>query len=217
MTAETNDYSYVYVLKNECMPGIVKIGITDNIDERMGVLYNTSIPLPFEAAYVCKVKSSDARRIESALHQAFAPDRVNPRREFFRISEDRVIPILSMFQIENVTDEANAEIDSTLEPSEIIARDMERLEAPRRKQPFNFYAMGIEKDETLTFKEDGSIFVTVCSERKVVYNGEIMSLTAATSKIKGLSYGIQPTPYWLYNGKPLIDIYNERYAPIDSE
>lgn len=214
---QSQEYGFVYVLKNECMPDIIKIGITDNLEERMRVLYNTSVPLPFEAAYVCKVRKQDMRRIEDALHRAFALERVNPRREFFRTSEDRVIPMLSLFQLENVTDEANAEIDATLDPSEIIARDTEREEAPKRKQTFNFYALGIKQNDTLIYKDDPQIFVTVASERKVVYNGELMSLTAATSKIKGLSYGIQPTPFWLFNGRVLIDIYNERYAPLDSE
>lgn len=211
------EYGYVYVLKNECMPGLIKIGITDNMPERLRTLNNTSVPVQFESVYTCKVMKEDMRKIESALHKAFAPDRVNPKREFFRMDADRVIPILSMFQLENVTDEINKELSEGLDPQERVALEKEKAEAPKRRETFNFYALGIKDGEHLFWKEDPQIFATVASERKVVYNGELMSLTAATSKIKGLSYGIQPTPFWTYNGRPLIDIYMERYSPVDSE
>ena len=214
---QSSEYGYVYVLKNECMPGLLKIGITDNMPERLRTLNNTSVPVQFESVYTCTVRKEDMRRIESALHKAFAPDRVNPKREFFRIDADRVVPILSMFQLENVTDEVNKEMSDGLDPQERVALEKEKAEAPKRKEAFNFLALGIKKNEHLYFKDDKGIFVTVASERKVIYDGELMSLTAATSKIRGISYGVQPTPYWLYNGVPLIDIYNERYAPVDSE
>ena len=47
--------------------------------------------------------------------------------------------------------------------------------------------------------------------KKVNYNGEIMSLTRLTIKIKGLDHNIQPTPHWFYNGKSVKDIYDETY------
>lgn len=39
----------VYVLTNEAMPGLVKIGRTNNeLAARIRALYSTSVPLPFE-------------------------------------------------------------------------------------------------------------------------------------------------------------------------
>ena len=211
------EYGFVYVLKNECMPGLIKIGITDNMQERLRTLNNTSVPVQFESVYTCKVRMEDMRRIEDALHRAFAPDRVNPRRESFRMVADRVIPILSMFQLENVTDEVNRELSDGLDPQERVALEREKAEAPRRWPTLNLYELGCREGDTLTWHDNASVFATVASERKVVYNGEVMSLTAATSKIKGLTYGIQPTPFWTLNGRVLKDIYDERYTPVDSE
>ena len=64
----------VYVLTNPCMPGIVKIGMTEkqSIEKRMKDLYGTGVPLPFVCKYACCVKASDCKRIEQALHTAFA-------------------------------------------------------------------------------------------------------------------------------------------------
>lgn len=214
---QNEDCGFVYILKNESMPGLIKIGITDNTKERLRTLNNTSVPLPFEASYVCKVKKKDMKRIEDALHKAFAPDRVNPKREFFRTDEERVIPVLSLFSIENVTDEVVQELSDGTDPVERAALEREKAEAPRRRPTLNLYELGVGKDDHLLWKEDTKVFVTVASERKVVFKGELMSLTAATSRIKGLSYGIQPTPFWLFNGRSLKEIYDERYTPVDSD
>ncbi len=67
------------------MPGVVKIGRTDNQDanNRIGQHYTTGVPVPFTLEYACKVKNPD--EVERALHIAFAPQRINPKREFFQI------------------------------------------------------------------------------------------------------------------------------------
>lgn len=83
----------VYVLSNEAMPGLVKIGYTTQpMEARLRDLYSTGVPLPFKCEYACHTRNIE--ELEQALHTAFAPDRVNPRREFFNIDINRVIPIL---------------------------------------------------------------------------------------------------------------------------
>jgi len=74
----------VYTLTNPAMPGLVKIGQTTNeITSRMNELNTTGVPLPFECLFACEV--DDCKVVENALHKAFYPNRVNPRREFFEI------------------------------------------------------------------------------------------------------------------------------------
>ena len=74
---ETNlpqELQTVCVLTNPAMPGIVKIGMTRASDagERIATLSNSrAIPLPFDFVYACNVP--DARKVEQALHLAFAP------------------------------------------------------------------------------------------------------------------------------------------------
>ena len=57
----------VYILTNESMPDIVKIGITGNLSKRLKDLDNTSTPLPFECFYAVEVEESLA--IEKQLHK----------------------------------------------------------------------------------------------------------------------------------------------------
>jgi hypothetical protein len=61
-------------------------------------------------------------------------------------------------------------------------------------------------------KDDQVIEVEVYGEKKVLYNGVITSLTAVTHELLGLGHDVQPTPYWTYCGKNLMDIYNETYV-----
>lgn len=223
MPQSNEQYGYVYVLKNEYMPDLIKIGITDNLDERLRTLYNTSVPVAFEVVYACKVNYCDCRKIESALHNAFCTDRVNPKREFFKMEASRALGILKLFSIEEVTEEANADIRAELSPSELEAQtravvNRENIEQEQRKKrpTLNYHDLGIQDGEHLLWKDDNNIFVTICGERKVRFDGEECSLTAATQKIKNTTKPIAPAPYWVYDGRLLIDIYNDKYQPEDS-
>ena len=71
----------VYLLTNEAMPGLVKIGKTKVGDPevRIDQLYNTSVPVPFDCALAVEV--DDQGEVEKALHKAFGPHRFNPKRE----------------------------------------------------------------------------------------------------------------------------------------
>ena len=73
----------IYILTNPIMPGIIKIGKTtqEDVKVRMAQLYSTGVPVPFDCEYAAKVNNID--EVERALHTAFGPDRVNPKREFF--------------------------------------------------------------------------------------------------------------------------------------
>lgn len=216
---DNEEYGYVYVLKNDYMPGIVKIGKTIAPLDRLATLYNTSVPQAFKAIHISKMKKRDMDRTERTLHEVFDHKRINPRREFFE--EDVVehaIKIMELVEVEDVTNEINNETKAALLPEErpSFEDNSETLRRVRRPN-LNFHYLDIKDNERLFWKDDENIFVTVCGERKVNYNGEECSLTAATQQILNDFRPIQPSPLWLHNGRPLIDIYNERYAPVDSE
>ena len=56
----------VYILTNECMPETIKIGVTENLEQRIRQLDNTSVALPFECFYAVEVP--DAFAIEKKMH-----------------------------------------------------------------------------------------------------------------------------------------------------
>ena len=73
----------VYILTNEAMPGIIKIGLTtDSVESRITQLSSHSgVPLPYECYFAAEVE--DCVKLEKTLHQLFSEERLNPKREFF--------------------------------------------------------------------------------------------------------------------------------------
>lgn len=210
MAKQSNNYGIVYVLTNSAMPDLVKIGMTtrDNVDARMKELFTTSVPVAFECEFACKVE--DCTKVEKALHIAFAPNRIHPQREFFKIAPEQAIAILKLFDKGDITKELNSEIDDDLNETDKQARTKLKI---NRRPPLNFRDMEIPIGAKLQYtKEDEIIEVEVCTDRKVLYKGEETSLTAVTQDLLGLDYAVQPTKYWTYNGKNLQDVYNEIYS-----
>ncbi len=197
--------SVVYVLSNPAMPGLVKIGKTQNEDAaaRMAQLYTTGVPFPFNVEFVCRVKNPD--EVERALHMAFAPQRVNPKREFFQIDASQAIAILKLLHVKDETEQFSVP-DISIDPSETNAANQFRKRRPNQ----NFEEMGIPRGSILTCSVEDQT-VTVNGPRKVIFNGEETSLTAATRAILQLDYSVAPLPYWSFNGRSLNDIYEETY------
>ncbi len=198
----------VYVLTNPAMPGFVKIGKTllEDVSQRLAQLYTTGVPFPFVLAFACKVPNAD--EVERALHRAFAPYRANPKREFFNIEAEQAIAILKLLHVQDAT----AEIERL--PSTIPAEELEAGKQYTARRPnLNFKEMGIPTGSVLHFVE-GDASVTVSGDKKVMLDGEEMSLTAATRQLLGLEYSVAPGPYWTYDGKLVRAIYEETYGTI---
>ena len=203
------NYGYVYLLTNPAMPGMVKIGMThrDELDVRLKELYPTGVPLPFECEYACKVPHDKCEALEHALHVAFDPYRVNPNREFFNIIPEQAIAIMEFFDVEEVTEEVQQEIDNDTDDADKIAV----TKAKSKRPPLNYIEMGLNIGDVLQWKDDPSISVKVYSERKVEYNGEIWSLSPLSAKLLGSSRNVAPCAYWCFGDKSLDEIYNETY------
>ena len=159
----------VYVLTNEAMPGYVKVGKTDSIDRRLRDLDLTNLPLPFECFYAAKV--ADAGFVEGQLHEAFGDHRVRARREFFRISPERVVAALRLAAFEDVTPRGDIAV------SEEVRHDLE--EARARRAVFNFGMVNIPAGAVLTFSRDPSVTATVADARHVTFDGAVTSLSEA--------------------------------------
>ena len=199
----------VYVLTNPAMPGLAKIGKTTQADVtlRMNQLYTTGVPVPFECVYAVEVK--DCTRVEAALHIAFGPNRINPSREFFKIDIEQAIAVLKLLEGVDVTPQLNAELNANVSQAE-----KDSAQKMKKRPNMNFVEMGIPIGAILTY-QDGRSTVEVVQDKKVKFNGNIMSLTAATREVMGIDYSVQPAPYWTYQGKLLRDYYEETYTVED--
>ncbi|PIU76698.1 hypothetical protein COS74_02595 [bacterium CG06_land_8_20_14_3_00_33_50] len=197
----------IYILTNEAMPGYVKIGKTNNnIEQRIRELSaSTSVPLPFTVFYACVVKN--AQFVEHQLHDAFDDNRVNPKREFFRVAPERVVAALKLAEVENVT--PKRDIVETKE-------DQEALDAARKiRSRFNFEMVKIPVGADLYFSRDENIKAKVIDTHvanSIEFNGKKTSLSRSAQKILGYQYGVAGTDYWMYDGETL----DERRRRLES-
>jgi hypothetical protein len=90
-------HGYIYVLTNQVMPGLVKIGRTERDPvQRAKELRTTGVPAPFELVYSCLV--SDCEETEKNIHILLSKRGVrhSPDREFFEVSCDEAIELIQL-------------------------------------------------------------------------------------------------------------------------
>lgn len=74
---------YVYILTNEAMPGLIKIGrTTRDVDLRASELWQTGVPQRFDV--FCACRTLDCVQLEAYAHASLSQHRVSRSREFFR-------------------------------------------------------------------------------------------------------------------------------------
>lgn len=194
----------VYVVTNEAMPGLIKIGrTTDDLAARIRGLNNTSVPLPFELYFACEVQ--DFAFVEAQLHEAFGDHRVSKNREFFRLAPERARAALSLAKIKEV--KLGDEIFETSE-------DKAEVEAAKRRTRFQLSMLDIPPGSELKlFRDPAIICKTVDDKNKVEFKGDVTSLSdAALQAVKDLGYDWDAAsgPWeWTYQGKRLDDLRRE--------
>ncbi len=198
------NYGIVYALTNPAMPGLVKIGMTsrERVKERMRELYlgASGVPQKFECIYAGKVQN--VAKIEKILHKTFGYARINPKREFFEVDSDDVKELLELIAPNEVEKEVNKELDA-----DISKEEKDSAERMKKRAAFNFEKMGIPIGAKLTFVKENSTSIEVVEGNKVKYGDEIMSLTRVTKLF--LPYVVHPTPYWIYQGDNLADLWEK--------
>lgn len=197
----------VYVLVNEAMPGYVKVGRTTDLEQRIKDLNSpSSVPLPFTCFYACTVKN--AGFVEHQLHDAFDDNRINPKREFFRIAPERVVSALKLAGIADVTPK-----------KDLIENHEDRKalnEALEKRGRFNFKMVEIPLGAEIYFSRDESKkakVINLNSAKSIEFNGKITSLSLSAQEILGYHYGVAGTDYWMYDGETL----DERRRRMESE
>lgn len=88
---------YVYVLSNQSMPGVVKVGRSIHGGAtRSRSLYQTGVATPFTLEF--EIYTKDHEWLESQAHMSLRFHRVNPDREFFRCpASDAIEEILAIY------------------------------------------------------------------------------------------------------------------------
>lgn len=197
---------YIYVLTNESMPDLVKIGHTNkDIEQRIKELDNTSTPLPFQCFYAAEV--TDARIVETKLHRVFSDKRIRTNREFFRIDPNQVKEAIQLAEIREVTPTQEIVNDAI----DIVALEKYNITEERRNK-ITFKELSIPINSVLCFTKDNSINCTVIKETpsRVMFEGQESSLSGAALKaLNNMGYNWSSArggDFWKYEDETLTSI-----------
>jgi len=197
----------VYVLSNPAFDNYVKVGRTIDLEQRLKQLDNTSVPLPFRCVFAIEV--DDEIAVEKLVHQAFADVRVRSSREFFEIDAQRVIAALKLTNGKDVT------------PKSDIAEDAESIAALERtvgkRKTYTFNDAEVVIGDMLTYSKDESITAKVVADKKIEFEGEVVSLSKAALILlhrEGYTWKqANGWGYWMKDGETLGERV-ERFANI---
>jgi len=200
----------VYVLSNPAFDRYVKVGRTSDLEQRLRQLDNTSVPLPFRCEFAIEV--NDEVEAERLVHQAFADVRVRSSREFFEIEPQRVIAALKLTGGKDVT------------PKEDVAEDAEGIEALERtvakRRSYSFDDAHVSIGDVLVYTRDESVTATVVADKKIEFEGEVISLSrAALTLLHRDGYKWKQAngwAYWMKDGETMGERV-ERFAPAEDE
>lgn len=191
----------VYILINEAMEGLVKIGrTTTSVEQRIKELDNTSTPLPFQCFYAGEVANSAL--VEGKLHKIFSDKRIRSNREFFRVDANQVREAIQLAEIREVTPRTDVVVD---------ASDVQALKnavaSEERRSRLRFTELKVPIGATLTFAKDRNITSQVVADGKINFEGAVMSPSAAALiVVRRLGYewaAVSGSDYWEYEGETL--------------
>jgi hypothetical protein len=139
--------------------------------------------------------------VEKQLHDGFDDFRVNPKREFFRIDPERIVSILRLVMIKDVTP------SSDIVEDEVDQRSLDKERIIRSR--FNFEMIDIPMGSTLTFTKDITKTAKVLDKQKIEFEGEVHSLSSSALEIvhsMGYTWSqISGPSYWVYEGETLTE------------
>lgn len=196
---------YIYIMTNPALHDMVKIGYATDVEARRKQLSTTALPYEYEvyATYETPGKLED-KKLHKLIDNLNPDLRVTKNREFFVMSPEEAYGLL----------EAIATISGSLDKLECKYMQMSGGTKPippidkRKKPAINFSKCGIPVGAELVFIDNPAVKVTVESDRKVLYNSEITSLSAVAGQLKGVEH-IQGSAYFTYNGKLITEIAAE--------
>jgi hypothetical protein len=79
-------YGFVYLLSNESMPDIYKIGFTYKSPMMRAIELSSNTSTPIEFNVIMYIEIENPKHYEKVLHEIFHKNRISDNREFFKFT-----------------------------------------------------------------------------------------------------------------------------------
>lgn len=201
-------------MTNKAMPGLVKIGYTENdVEKRRRELSNTSVPYPFEIFAI--VGPGIVKNADKTMHNWFPKSlRVNDNREFFNITPEYALEIIeenvrhsSVFGVECVV----TRMDSQTSKQQSVKRSSDKPKS------YTFLDVGINNGDIITCEFDKKDCVVVDAEKRLISDPSNPSMQMTTSaycnrvkpSVNGKKWSWTGTRHFFFKGKTILQIARE--------
>lgn len=217
------DTGYIYLMTNPSMPDWVKIGYSEDVDERLRELNSyPATPLAFRvyAKYPVPKPLADKdllKFIDILNPDLRSRDEIDGRtrtREFVSLSAEDAFEVLRCMAAihgrEDMLERCEMSVDE--KKDEVVARKA-------RRPNFSFARCNIPPGSVLEFwpdkKTNSGITCIVVGDSSVDLNGTTYSLSGLAQKLKGKP-SLDGPLYFKYNGRWLTDIRDDIEREMES-
>lgn len=206
----------IYILTNPSFPKYIKIGYADDLERRLAQL-NRSECIPF-AFRVYATYEVDSRLSDQKIHNII--DTLNPNlrsiesfngrtriREFYAMAPEEAYSILqSIAEMHGYSDRLLLHNPTTEEVEDEEAAQEIQTASTERAANFSFSKCNIPVGSKIQYGQNPEIEAEVVSDRRVMYNGVTMSLTALAKMLTSTTRELAGPKFFKYNGEWLNDI-----------
>ena len=194
----------VYILSNAGLEGLVKVGMVESLNPRA---IKTRIGhLRAGSPYVYHVegaaRAKDAKASEAQLHDLMLNNRVDKPgggTEWFAMTPEQAMKFL--VALPHLALIPRTELDAAFG---LTAQPKPKALPPHKKFTFGLLNIPVGAELKSLTQPYATCRVIQLDPPKVEYRGNTMSLTAATSALKG--YHVSGLPHWSYLGRKLAGL-----------
>ena len=182
--------SILYVITNISMPHLVKVGITDDLAERLKTFNGkTEMPTRFQVyAEFNDIENPDI--LEQEILRVFSEKRVNKKREFIEEHPERICDFI---------------------------RENKKIKEEKEKAGL-FTDLGIKKGSILKFTDGEKIYPDIRAEvgigRNVIFKRKKTSLSQSALSVLNKQFdrkwkSARGPDYWTYKGRTIRELSDE--------
>lgn len=206
MAKKENETGYVYLIHNPRQPNDYKIGMTNDLEERLRTFNSeTSCAVPF--IVIAYIKTAKYKKVERVLHKIYADARINPKREFFEFEGDDALETVKEM-MKDIAELSDGDYQELL----TVTRDEEE-----RTTPFSLAKCDIPIGEEIQFinPNDTEVYLFKVHDLKnrghlENEEGDIMTVSEAVRSILHNRVWSARADMWHYEGRTLKEIFEEK-------
>lgn len=192
----------LYVMST-AVHGLIKIGKTEtrNFENRMYTLERNGYCNVAGLRRQFAIEVDDYSEKEALLDRIFSKSQV-PGSELFALDLNLAIQLLTSFEGRVVYPQTETKEELYNDAADKSGVTPDGSKKRKSAAKFRFSMVGLSQGDTLEYKKDPSVRVTVADDTHVTYKGEAWSMSALAAKLSGIS-PVQGTAYFTYKGELL--------------